>query len=129
MVYMSLVTRKPVFGVCDQVRLKPACRATEARQRLEIANIETRDIILSRQRTTTAEADLRHCCSHLVKTGFLMTWLICLRCIQHCDRLLLVGHLYVYILTMHVVGSRTFCLWCWKRPTRSLIVVLPGDFL
>ena len=27
---MSLVTRKPVFGVCDQVRLKPACSATEA---------------------------------------------------------------------------------------------------
>ena len=27
---MSLVTRKPVFGVFDQVRLKPACAATEA---------------------------------------------------------------------------------------------------
>ena len=27
---MSLVTRKPVFGVCDQVRLKPACSASEA---------------------------------------------------------------------------------------------------
>ena len=27
--YMSLVTRKPVFGGCDQVRLKPACAATE----------------------------------------------------------------------------------------------------
>ena len=26
---MSLVTRKPVFGVCDQGRLKPACTATE----------------------------------------------------------------------------------------------------
>ena len=25
---MSLVTRKPVFGVCDQGRLKPACAAT-----------------------------------------------------------------------------------------------------
>ena len=24
------VTRKRVFGVCDQVRLKPACSATEA---------------------------------------------------------------------------------------------------
>ena len=29
--HMSLVTRKPVFGVSDQVRLKPACAATEAR--------------------------------------------------------------------------------------------------
>ena len=28
---MSFVTRKPVFGVCDQGRLKPACAATEAR--------------------------------------------------------------------------------------------------
>ena len=28
--YMSLVTRKPVFRVFDQVRLKPACAATEA---------------------------------------------------------------------------------------------------
>ena len=27
---MSLVTRKPVFGVFNQVRLKPACAATEA---------------------------------------------------------------------------------------------------
>ena len=33
---MSHVTRKPVFGVCDQVRLKPACSATEASWRLEI---------------------------------------------------------------------------------------------
>ena len=28
--YMSHVTRKPVFGVFNQVRLKPACAATEA---------------------------------------------------------------------------------------------------
>ena len=28
---MSLVMRKPGFGVCDQVRHKPACAATEAR--------------------------------------------------------------------------------------------------
>ena len=26
---MSLVTRKPVFGVCDKVKLKLACSATE----------------------------------------------------------------------------------------------------
>ena len=46
---MSPVTRKPVFGVSDQVRLKPACSATEASWSLEISDIETRDIILSRQ--------------------------------------------------------------------------------
>ena len=28
-VQRSHVTRKPVFGVCDQVRLKPVCYATE----------------------------------------------------------------------------------------------------
>ena len=28
---MSLVTRKPVFGISDQVRHKPASAATEAR--------------------------------------------------------------------------------------------------
>ena len=49
--YLSLVTRKPVFGVCDQVRLEPACSATETTQRLEISDIEIKDIILSRQRT------------------------------------------------------------------------------
>ena len=27
--YMSQVMRKPDFGVCDQVWLKPACSATE----------------------------------------------------------------------------------------------------
>ena len=42
---------KPVFGVSDQVRLKPACAATEDRQRL-------------------AQADLRLCCSHMAKQVF-----------------------------------------------------------
>ena len=58
---MSLVTRKPVFGVFDQVRHKPACSATETSQSLEIANVETRDIILSSQRTTKALIRLRGC--------------------------------------------------------------------
>ena len=51
---MSLVTRKPVFGVCDQGRLKPACTATAVMWRLEILDIETRGIKLhvSKQRTT-----------------------------------------------------------------------------
>ena len=45
---MSLVTKKPVFGVSNQVRHKPACAATEASQGIEISDIETRDNILSR---------------------------------------------------------------------------------
>ena len=32
----GLATRKPVYEVCDQVRLKPACSATETCQNLEI---------------------------------------------------------------------------------------------
>ena len=46
---MSLVSRKPVFGVFDQVRLKPVCSATEASESHEFA---TGDVILSKQRIT-----------------------------------------------------------------------------
>ena len=79
--HMSLVTRKPVLGVCDQGKLKPVCAATEASKRLEILDMETRDIILSRQRTTNALIRLRglicaYCCSHRANTGFLMTRII-----------------------------------------------------
>ena len=80
--YMRLFTRKPVSWVFDQVRLKSARSATEGSESHEIATIETRDIILSRQRTTKAQIslricadDLRLCCSHMAKTGFIMTWL------------------------------------------------------
>ena len=58
---MSLVTRKPVFGVFDQVRLKPACLAAETSWRLEISDIETGDIILSRKRTTKVLIRLHGC--------------------------------------------------------------------
>ena len=47
--------RKPVFGIFDQVRLKPACSATEATERHEITNVETRGIILSRKGTTKVQ--------------------------------------------------------------------------
>ena len=58
---ISLIRRKPVFGVCDKGRLEPACAATEARYRLGISDIETRGIILSRQRTTKTPIRLRGC--------------------------------------------------------------------
>ena len=51
--------RKRVFGSFDQVRLKLACSATEASMRFEILVTETRDITLSRQRTTKALIRLR----------------------------------------------------------------------
>ena len=53
--------KKPVFGVFDLVSLKPTCSATEASESHEIANIETRDVILSRQRKTKALIRLRGC--------------------------------------------------------------------
>ena len=48
-------------GVSDQIRLKPACAATEANMRLEILVTETRGITLSRQRTTKALIRLHGC--------------------------------------------------------------------
>ena len=41
--YLSLVVRKPVFGVSDQV----SCTATEDGQRLEISDLGSRGIVLS----------------------------------------------------------------------------------
>ena len=58
---MSLDTRILVFWVCDQVRLKRACAATEASWSLELSDIETRYIMLSRQWTTKALIRLRGC--------------------------------------------------------------------
>ena len=48
-------------GGSDEVRLKLACSATEASMRLEILVTETRDITLSRQRTTKVLIRLRGC--------------------------------------------------------------------
>ena len=47
---LNLITRKPVFGVCDQVRLEPACSATETSKSLESLDLERLGIILSGQR-------------------------------------------------------------------------------
>ena len=52
---------KTCLRVCDQVRHKPVSAATEAMRMLEISDIETRGIILSRQRTTKVLIRLRGC--------------------------------------------------------------------
>ena len=39
---MSIVVRKPVFGVSDQVRHKPDCTATEHGYRLEISDLSSK---------------------------------------------------------------------------------------
>ena len=54
-------TRKPVFLVFDQVRLKPACATTEASWSLESLVLASIFIILSRQRKTKALIRLRGC--------------------------------------------------------------------
>ena len=46
--HLSLVVRKPVFEVSDQVPHKPGCTATEDGQRLEISDLGSRGIILSK---------------------------------------------------------------------------------
>ena len=79
---MSLVTRKPVFGVCDQVMLS-------YRDQLETLNFGfsknmyyTIWVANNKGADQTARmhrliSDL--CCSHMAKTGFPMTW-------HKCDR-------------------------------------------
>ena len=46
-VKMSLVVRKPVFGVSDQVPHKPGCTATEDGLRLGISDLGSRGVVLS----------------------------------------------------------------------------------
>ena len=43
---MSLVVRKPVFGVSDQVGHKPGCTTTEDGWKLEISDLGRRGIVL-----------------------------------------------------------------------------------
>ena len=83
--HMSLVARKPVFGICDQVRLKPSCSATQTK--LEAWNLgyyKQAEVLYypgsEQQRhwsdCADAQANLRLCCSHMAWTGFLMRRLI-----------------------------------------------------
>ena len=58
---LSHVTRKPVFWVGDQVRLKPVCSADETSYGLEISVIASRGVTLSNQRTRKALIRLRGC--------------------------------------------------------------------
>ena len=72
LVQLSRVTRKPVFGVFDQVRLKQVCSAKETSKSLEILIVASLSTKLPTQRTTKvlidsgdAQADLHLCCSHM----------------------------------------------------------------
>ena len=68
---LSLVGRKPVFGVSDQVRHMPGCTVTEDGWKLEISDLESRGIVQlyylcnenkgADQLRGYCEADLRLC--------------------------------------------------------------------
>ena len=45
--YLSLVLRKPVFGVSDQGSHKPGCTVTEGSKKLEILYLGSRGIVLA----------------------------------------------------------------------------------
>ena len=53
--------RKPIFGVSDQVRLKPACAAHGTSNGAESCAIASRGIILPRRQTTKVLIRLRRC--------------------------------------------------------------------
>ena len=83
LLHMSHFTRNPVFRVCDQVRLKPACSATERLASLEILILASIGIMLSRQQKTKVLIRLQGCAGWSApllftygKTGFLMMQLI-----------------------------------------------------
>ena len=81
---MSLVVRKRVFGVSDQVRHKRGCTATKDDYRLEISDPERRGIFTIRVAKTKAlisfAATTKLICvfvfAYMQKADFLMTRLI-----------------------------------------------------
>ena len=58
---MGLVATKPVFGVSDKARLKPACSATETSSKFETSLAVSLDMILSKKRIAKALIRLRGC--------------------------------------------------------------------
>ena len=46
-IHLSRVARKPVFGISEQVRHKPACTVTEKSKDLEISGIRRGGVVLS----------------------------------------------------------------------------------
>ena len=58
---MGCDARKPVFGVSDKLRCKPACPATETSKKIEISLVASLDMILSNKGITKALTSLRRC--------------------------------------------------------------------
>ena len=58
---LGLVATKPVLGVSDKVRFKPACPATEDSEKNEILLVASLDMVLYKTRITKALIRLRGC--------------------------------------------------------------------
>ena len=79
--YMGLIVRKPVLGVSDKVRFKPACSAVETRKKIEISLIASLDMKLSNKRIAKVLIRLHGCAgwsatllfANPLKTGFLVS--------------------------------------------------------
>ena len=115
-------------GSYDQIWIKSVCSATETNCRLEIFAIASRDIILPRQPTIKVLIRMRGClcCSHMAKTGFLMTWRIS-RCIL--KTLQLFSNHQSYILSAARASCSTYNVWplperLWRRVLRLNFVRL-----
>ena len=76
--HMSHDIRKPVFGICDQVRLKTACSLTEILdlESLGMLSWQRTTKVLIRLRGYAGWSDQHICCSCMAKTGFLTMWLL-----------------------------------------------------
>ena len=108
-------------GVNNQVKLKLACSATEIVQSLDILDLASRGIVLSKQQTITrwsdcadAQADLYLCCSHVHETGFLMHWVLqCMCCLKRPERavcLIRVNNDLPFLLYLYLISSQSLNL-------------------
>ena len=58
---MGLVATKPVFGVSDKVRFKPAGSATGTSYKIQISLVTSLDMVLFKKRITKTLIRLRGC--------------------------------------------------------------------
>ena len=114
---LSHVTRKSVFRIFDKVRHNPACSATELSWSLEISDIETRSIILSRKQTTKALIRLHRC------TGWSAPLLFAygINRFSHDVAQITESCPKFSVLKLFISGKKT-CSESWK-PTRFTILV------
>ena len=70
--YLGLVRRKPLSGVCSQVRLKPNFTASEASYSIEIMHIEKFAIMLFRK--CIKKAQIRLCRFTVLSAPLLLAW-------------------------------------------------------